>query len=27
VPRVTPLATAILAYQKHRMKKLKKQAA
>jgi hypothetical protein len=27
VPRVTPLATAILACQKHRMKKLKKQAA
>lgn len=27
MPRLTPLATAILAYQKHRMKKLKKQAA
>ena len=27
LPRLTPLATAILAYQKHRMKKLKKQAA
>ncbi len=27
MPRVTPLATAILAYQKHRLKKLNKQAA
>ena len=27
MPRLTPLATAILAYQKHRLKKLKKQAA
>ena len=25
LPRVTPLATTILVYQKHRMKKLKKQ--
>jgi hypothetical protein len=26
MPRVTPLSTAILSYQKHRLKKLKKQA-
>jgi hypothetical protein len=26
IPRLTPLATAILSYQKHRLKKLKKQA-
>ena len=26
MPRPTPLATAILSYQKHRLKKLKKQA-
>ncbi len=26
MPRLTSLATAILAYQKHRLKKLKKQA-
>ena len=26
MPRLTPLATAILSYQKHRLKKLKKQA-
>jgi hypothetical protein len=26
IPRLTPLATAILSYQKHRLKKLKKQS-